>query len=62
MKKTAVFLDLDGTLWEWGVVPDSAREAIRRAQTAGADAFLVGTALMRAERPGEKLKELTTNN
>ena len=33
--KTAVFLDLDGTLWEWGVVPDSAREAIRRAQANG---------------------------
>ncbi len=32
---TAVFLDLDGTLWEWGVVPDSAREAIRRAQANG---------------------------
>ena len=36
--------------------------AIRRAQAAGADAFLVGTALMRAERPGAKLKELTTNH
>ena len=33
-------------------------EAIRRAQTAGADAFLVGTALMRSEHPGKKLKEL----
>ena len=32
--------------------------AIRAAQAAGADGFLVGTALMRAERPGEKLKEL----
>ena len=37
-------------------------EAIRRAQAAGADGFLVGTALMRAERPGEKLKELLTNH
>ena len=33
--------------------------ALRRAQEAGADGFLVGTALMRAEHPGEKLKELT---
>ena len=37
-------------------------EAIRRAKSAGADGFLVGTALMRAERPGEKLKELLTNH
>ena len=37
-------------------------EAIRRARAAGADGFLVGTALMRAERPGEKLKELLTND
>ena len=35
-------------------------EAIRRAQTAGADAFLVGTALMRASSPGEKLSQLIT--
>lgn len=33
-------------------------EAIRRAKAAGADGFLVGTALMRAASPGEKLKEL----
>jgi len=33
-------------------------ESIRRAKAAGADGFLVGTALMRAARPGEKLKEL----
>ena len=33
-------------------------EAIRRAKAAGADGFLVGTALMRAERPGEKLREM----
>ena len=31
---------------------------VARLRTAGADGFLVGTALMRAERPGEKLKEL----
>ena len=34
------------------------REAILRAKAAGADAFLVGTALMRHVSPGEKLKEL----
>jgi len=33
-------------------------EAIRRAKAAGADGFLVGTALMRAERTGEKLREM----
>ena len=32
--------------------------AIRRARAAGADGFLVGTALMRAPHPGEKLREL----
>ena len=32
--------------------------AIGRARAAGADGFLVGTALMRAQRPGEKLAEL----
>jgi indole-3-glycerol phosphate synthase len=37
-------------------------EAIARAKAAGADGFLVGTALMRAPSPGEKLKELLTNN
>ena len=33
-------------------------EAIARAKAAGADGFLVGTALMRSPTPGEKLKEL----
>ena len=33
-------------------------EAVARAKGASANGFLVGTALMRAERPGEKLKEL----
>ena len=32
--------------------------AIARAKAAGADAFLVGTALMRAPSPGAKLREL----
>lgn len=32
-------------------------EAIVRARNAGADGFLVGTALMRAPSPGQKLKE-----
>ena len=36
-------------------------EALTRAKAAGANGFLVGTALMRAERPGEKLRELTNN-
>lgn len=47
---TAVFLDLDGTLWEWGVVPDSAREAIRRAQANG-HKFLTNTGRARSEVP-----------
>ncbi len=50
MKKTVVFLDLDGTLWEWGVVPASAREAIRRAQANG-HKFLTNTGRSRAEVP-----------
>ena len=48
--KTAVFLDLDGTLWEWGVVPDSAREAIRRAQANG-HKVLTNTGRARSEVP-----------
>lgn len=47
---TAVFLDLDGTLWERGVVPDSAREAIRRAQANG-HKFLSNTGRARSEVP-----------
>ncbi len=35
---------------------------IRRAHDAGADGFLVGTALMRAERPGEALAKLLSEN
>ena len=35
---------------------------IRRAHAAGADGFLVGTALMRAERPGEALAKLLSEN
>lgn len=34
-------------------------EALSEAKAAGADGFLVGTAIMRAKRPGAKLKELT---
>ena len=37
-------------------------EALRRAKAAGANGFLVGTALMRAEHPGEKLRELMSPN
>lgn len=47
---TAVFLDLDGTLWEWGVVPDSARTAIARAQAAG-HKILTNTGRSRSEVP-----------
>ena len=45
-----VFLDLDGTLWDWGVVPDSAREAIRRAQANG-HKILTNTGRARSEVP-----------
>lgn len=55
-----------------GAIPDTcvrvaesgmhSREDILRAKAAGADAFLVGTALMRAPSPGAKLKEFTTGN
>ena len=37
-------------------------DAVARAKAAGADGFLVGTALMRAEHPGEKLQEILTTN
>ena len=37
-------------------------EAICRAREAGADGFLVGTALMHAPSPGGKLKELASNH
>ena len=39
-------------------ISPSPRVRGRRAHAAGADGFLVGTALMRADKPGEKLKEL----
>lgn len=48
---TAVFLDLDGTLWEWGVIPNSAREAIRRAQANG-HKVLTNTGRARSEVSG----------
>ncbi len=48
--RTAVFLDLDGTLWEWGVVPDSARAAIAAAQANG-HKFLTNTGRARSEVP-----------
>lgn len=35
-------------------------EAVRAAKAAGADGFLVGTALMRAPSPGDKLRELAS--
>ena len=48
--KTVVFLDLDGTLWEMGAVPDSAREAIARAQANG-HKVLTNTGRARSEGP-----------
>lgn len=48
--RTVVFLDLDGTLWEAGVVPDSARAAIRAAQEKG-HKFLTNTGRARSEVP-----------
>ena len=38
------------------------REAVLRAKAAGADGFLVGTALMRSPHPAEKLTQLLTPN
>ena len=35
-----------------------SKEDIRRFREEGADGFLIGETLMRAEFPGEKLKEL----
>lgn len=46
--RTAVFLDLDGTLWEAAVVPDSALEAIRVAQANG-HKILTNTGRARSE-------------
>lgn len=37
-------------------------DAVARAKAAGADGFLVGTALMRADDPGAKLRELLSIN
>lgn len=48
--KTVAFLDLDGTLWEWGLVPDSARAAIAAAQARG-HKFLTNTGRARSEVP-----------
>ena len=45
---TVVFLDLDGTLWEQGVVPESAQVAIRAAQANG-HKFLTNTGRARSE-------------
>ena len=47
---TVVFLDLDGTLWEMGDVPQSARQAIRAAQANG-HRFLTNTGRARSEVP-----------
>ncbi len=54
---TVVFLDLDGTLWEYGVVPESARRAIRQAQARG-HKFLTNTGRARSEVPDLAYLEL----
>lgn len=61
-------VDLERALAMLGLVPDdrvavlesgiASREAVERATSAGARAILVGEALMRAEDPGAKLREL----
>lgn len=61
-------LDPDRALAMLGRIPDdrvavlesgiASREAVERATSAGARAILVGEALMRAEDPGAKLREL----
>ena len=48
--KTVVFLDMDGTLWEWGRIPDSAREAIGQARANG-HKILVNTGRTRSGVP-----------
>lgn len=50
MQHTVVFLDLDGTLWEWGEVPASAQQAIRDAQANG-HKVLSNTGRARSEVP-----------
>ena len=41
MEKKLVFFDIDGTIWDWQrVVPDSAREAIRRMRENGHMAYI----------------------
>lgn len=42
----------------WSLSGIKTAQDIRRLRAAGADAFLVGTALMQAEDPAEKLQEL----
>ncbi|MBR5968389.1 MAG: HAD-IIB family hydrolase [Lachnospiraceae bacterium] len=41
MNRKLVFFDVDGTIWDWKrVVPDSAREAVRRMRENGHLAFI----------------------
>ena len=41
MNRKLVFFDVDGTIWDWKrVVPDSAREAVRRMRENGHMAFI----------------------
>ncbi len=48
--KTAAFVDLDGTFWEWGRIPGSAREAIVQARANG-HKVLVNTGRTRSGIP-----------
>lgn len=54
--KSAVFLDLDGTLWEAEAIPASALEAIQKAQNAGHLVFAnTGRARSTGQPPLEKI-------
>lgn len=59
---TSLIRDLIGTIPQSCIrIAESGMHtanAVREARAAGADGFLVGTALMRSPRPGQKLKEL----
>jgi len=48
----------DGSKLIWALSGISSPEDIQRLKAAGADAFLVGTALMRADDPRKRLEEL----
>jgi indole-3-glycerol phosphate synthase len=45
-------------LWMWDESGIHSAEDVARLRAAGYDAFLVGESLMRADRPGDALREL----